>query len=200
MKKSNFKKIATRIFMLLITAFIIYSIYIQIQYRQHINSSLDRNYTLISHISDNGKNVADNLNEFVQLTNEHEAINEDIKKELFNNWKIVMGESKVIFNNVSSISLLHTGDNKADWSLLQYSLFGIDFFIFEMTNKFLENQSYEISNEEEEKLEAVITIYRTLHLESENKSFNLDNILQSINEPMKIIDDNYEIALKQLGR
>lgn len=199
MNKANLKKNITRFLVLFIGVFIIYSIYIHLEYRQYINQSLDRNYQQLSLISVTGDNLANKLKEFVLLSIEQEEIS-DLKRELYNNWRIVNGESKSIFSYISAISTLHMGDEASDWSLLQYSLFRVDGFIYEMTNKFLEHHSYAISSEENEKMEAVITIYRTIGAEAENESVDLETILQSIKEPMLVIDDNYSGTLERIGR
>jgi hypothetical protein len=68
-----------------------------------------------------------------------------------------------------------------------------------MTNKFLEQHSYAISSEEKKKMEAVITIYKTIHAESEDESVDLEIILQSIKEPMLVIDDYYQSILERIG-
>lgn len=184
---------------LFVGVFIIYSIYIHIEYRHYISQSLDRNYQYLSSISVIGDNLANRLEKFVQLPIEKEEISE-VKRELYDNWRIVNGENKSIFFYLSVISTLHTGDEASDWSLLQYSLFRVDTFIYGMTNKFLEHNSYAISSEENEKMLAVITIYKTIRAQTENKSADLEIILQSIKEPMLVIDEYYPSILEQMGR
>ena len=198
MNKAKLKKYIARFLGLFIGVYIIYSIYIHLEYRHYINQSLDRNYQYLSLISGKGNNLANRLSEFVHLPIEQEEISEDVKSELYNNWRIVNGESKSIFSYLSAISTLHTGDNQSEWSLLQYSLFRVDEFIFGMTNKFLEHHSYAINSEEKEKMEAVITIYRTLRAETEKESVDLELILQSIKESMLIIDNYYQDILDQM--
>lgn len=184
---------------LFVGVFIIYSIYIHIEYRHYISQSLDRNYQNLSTISVTGDNLANRLEKFVHLPIEQEEISE-IKKELYNNWRIVNGESKSIYSYLSTISTLHMGDEASDWSLQLYSLYRVDSFIYGMTNKFLEHSSYAISGEENEKMLAVITIYKTIRAQTENKSADLEIILQSIKEPMLVIDEYYPSILEQMGR
>lgn len=184
---------------LFVGVFIIYSIYIHIEYRHYISQSLDRNYQNLSTISVTGDNLANRLEKFVHLPIEQEEISE-IKKELYNNWRIVNGESKSIYSYLSTISTLHMGDEASDWSLQLYSLYRVDSFIYGMTNKFLEHSSYAISGEENEKMLAVITIYKTIRAETDNKSVDLKNILQSIKDPMLVIDENYPSILERMGR
>ncbi|MEF2248369.1 hypothetical protein [Paenibacillus sp. IITD108] len=143
--------------------------------------------------------MANRLEKFVQLPIEKEEISV-VKRGLYDNWRIVNGENKSIFFYLSVISTLHTGDEASDWSLLQYSLFRVDTFIYGMTNKFLEHNSYAISSEENEKMLAVITIYKTIRAQTENKSADLEIILQSIKEPMLVIDEYYPSILEQMGR
>ncbi|OUS69573.1 hypothetical protein B1748_30880 [Paenibacillus sp. MY03] len=199
MHKAHLKKNITRFFVLFIGVFIIYSIYIHLEYRQNLNQIQDRNDQIFSFISVAGNNLANRLTEFVQLPIEQENSSE-VKKELYNNWRIVRGESKSIHSELQAISTVHMRKEASDWSLLQYSLFRVDGFIDGMTNKFLEQHSYAISSEEKKKMEAVITIYKTIHAESEDELVDLENILLSIKEPMLVIDDYYQITLERVGR
>ncbi|URN93002.1 MAG: hypothetical protein NAG76_14255 [Candidatus Pristimantibacillus lignocellulolyticus] len=199
MNKENLKKNITKLLVLFVGIFIIYSIYIHLEYRQYINQSKDRNYQYLSHISATGDNLANKLKEFIKLPIEQEE-NSELKREFYDNWRIVNGESKSIYSYISTISTLHMGDEAADWDLLQYSLIRVDSFIYGLTNKFLEHYSYATSSEENEKMEAVITIYRTIRAETENESVDLEIILQSIKEPMLVIDDNYPGILERMDR
>ena len=67
-----------------------------------------------------------------------------------------------------------------------------------MTDKFLENQSYRMSKEETERMEAVITVYRSFSEELEKESVNIERLLESIKEPMLVIDDYYADALEKV--
>lgn len=188
------------ILVVLVGAFIIYSIYIHFEYKRSIHQGQNHNAYYLSIISVHGKNLADRLEEFVDHSLiEDEAISEDVKEHLYNNWRIVNGESKSIYSFLGQFSTLHVKDDEAsDWSLLRYSLLRIDGFIDSMTNKFLKQHSYAVNNEEKEKMEAVISIYRTIYEETEKEDVNLKNILQSIKEPMLIIDDLYLNTLEHL--
>jgi hypothetical protein len=199
MYKANFKKYLNRFLILLIGVFFIYSIYVQLEYRHYVSQSIDRNYDNLSIISVKGNNLANRLEEFVHLTIEKEE-NSGVKSELYNNWRIVNGESRSIHSYLFAISTIHMGDVSSDWDLLQYSLFRVDEFISGMTNKFLENHSYAISSEEKEIMEAVITVFRTISEEKDNELVDIEVILQSIKEPMLIIDDNYSGTLERIGR
>lgn len=190
MNKANLKKYLNRYFILLIGVFVIYSIYIHLEYRQYVNQSIDRNNDILSIISVKGNNLANRLEEFVAIEE-----NSEVKSELYNNWRIVNGESRSIHSYLFAISTIHMGDVASDWDLLQYSLFRVDEFISGMTNNFLEHQSYDISSEEKEKMEAVIIVFRTI-----SKEKGIEVILQSIKEPMLIIDDNYSGTLERIGR
>ncbi|WP_332635068.1 hypothetical protein [Halalkalibacter flavus] len=199
MYKANLKKYLNRFLILLIGVFFIYSIYVQLEYRHYVSQSIDRNYDNLSIISVKGNNLANRLEEFVHLTIEKEE-NSGVKSELYNNWRIVNGESRSIHSYLFAISTIHMGDVSSDWDLLQYSLFRVDEFISGMTNKFLENHSYAISSEEKEIMEAVITVFRTISEEKDNELVDIEVILQSIKEPMLIIDDNYSGTLERIGR
>lgn len=61
MNKENLKKNITKLLVLFVGIFIIYSIYIHLEYRQYINQSKDRNYQYLSHISATGDNLANKL-------------------------------------------------------------------------------------------------------------------------------------------
>jgi hypothetical protein len=198
MNKANLKKYLNRFLILLIGVFVIYSIYVHLEYRHYVNQSIDRNYDNLSVISVTGNNMANRLEEFVHLTIEQE-VNSKVKSELYNNWRIVNGESRSIHSYLFAISTLHMGDEASDWDLLQYSLFRVDEFIYGMTNKFLEHHSYDISREEKEKLEAVIAVFRTINEEKDKELVDIEIILQSIKEPMLIIDHNYLDTLEGIG-
>jgi hypothetical protein len=196
MYKANLKKYLNRFLFLLIGVFVIYSFYVQIEYRHYVKQSIDRNYDNLSIITVKGNNLAKRLEEFVNLTEG----NSEVKSDLYNNWRIVKGESRSIHSYLFAINTIHMGDASSDWDLMQYSLFRVDGFISGMTNKFLENHSYAISNEEKEKMKAVITVFRTISEEIDNELIDMKSILQSIKEPMLIIDDNYSNTLERIGR
>ena len=143
--------------------------------------------------------MANRLGEFVDLTTEKEDNNE-VKNDLYDSWRIVNVENSSIHSYLFAISTIHMGDTASDWDLLQYSLFRVNGFIFGMTNKFLENHSYAISSEEKEKMDAVITVFSTISEEKGNELVNIEGILQSIKEPMLIIDDNYSGTLERIGK
>ncbi len=199
MDKANLKKYLNRFLILLMGVFVIYSMYVQLEYKHYVNQSIDRNYDNLSIISVKGSNLANRLKEFVHLTSEKEE-KRDVKSDLYNNWRIVDGESRSIHSYLFAISTIHMGDASSYWDLLQYSLFRVDEFISGMTNKFLENHSYAISSEEKEKMEAVITVFSTIGEESDNKLVDIEGILHSIREPMLIIDSNYSETLERIGR
>jgi hypothetical protein len=200
MNKANLKKYLNRFLILLIGVYVIYSIYVHLDYRHYVNQSINRNYDNLSIISFTGNNLANRLEEFVHLTIEKEE-NSEVNSELYNNWRIVNEESKSIHSYLFAISTLHMGDEASDWDLLQYSLFRVDEFIHGMTNKFLEHHSYDISSEEKVKMEAIIAVYSTISEEIEEKELvDIEIILQSIKEPMLIIDDNYSGTLEGIGR
>ncbi|WP_332633150.1 hypothetical protein, partial [Halalkalibacter flavus] len=199
MYKANLKKYLNRFLILLIGVFLIYSIYVQLEYRHYVNQSIDRNYDHLSIIAVKGNNLADRLDEFIHLPIEKEEFSE-VKSELYNSWKVVNGESKSIHSYLYAISTLHMGDEASDWELLQFSLFRVEEFIYGMTLKFLEHHSYTISSKEKEKMEAVIKVYRIINEETENDLVDVEIILQSIKEPLLVIDDNYSGTLERLGR
>lgn len=199
MNKPKLKKLLNRFLIVIVGVFVIYSIYVQLEYKHYVNQSVDRNYESLSIITVQGSNMAKRLGEFVDLTTEKEENNE-VKNELYNSWSIVNGENRSIQSYLFAISTIHMGDTSSDWDLLQYSLFRVDEFISGMTNKFLKNHSYAISSEEKEKMDAVITVFSTISEEKGNELVNIEGILESIKEPMLIIDDNYSDTLERIGR
>jgi hypothetical protein len=142
-----------------------------------------------------GDNSAHWLEEFVQIPIEKE---DEWKDELYNSWEVVNGESRSINSYLSAMSVFDMGEDVPDWNLLQYSLFRVDGFINGMTDKFLENQSYRMSKEETERIEAVITVYSSVSEELEKESVNVERLLESIKEPMLVIDDYYADALEKV--
>lgn len=199
MSKTTSKKYFKKLLILLLVVFIIYSIYIHLEHRNYINQSIDRNYDHLWSISHKGSNLADRLEDFIQLPIEKEEMSE-VKSELYNNWRVVNGESRSIHSHLFAISTLQMGGSASDWDLLRYSLFRVDEFLYFTTLKFLEHQSYVISSEEKEKMEAVIAVFRTISEENDNELVDIEIILQSIKEPMLIIDDNYSGTLERIGR
>ncbi|GAE93637.1 hypothetical protein JCM21714_2737 [Gracilibacillus boraciitolerans JCM 21714] len=196
MNKKNWKKYLKIFFILIIGAFILYSMYIQLEYRGYIKQERERNYQSLKIISDHGNNLAGRLEEFVHLPTEED----EVESELYNNWRIVNGESRSIHLYLSTISTTHAGDEASDWDLLQFSLFRVDGFISGMTNKFLEDHSYPRSAQENEKMEAIISLYRTISEEIEKDTIDIESLLQAIKEDMLIIDDNYSGILERMGR
>jgi hypothetical protein len=195
MKKTNAKKYFKRmLFILLVSAFV-YSIYINLGYRHFIKQSQERNYAHLRSIAAVGDNSAHWLEEFVQIPIEKE---DEWKDELYNSWRVVNGESRSINSYLSAMSVFDMGEDAPDWNLLQYSLFRVDGFINGMTDKFLENQSYRMSKEETERIEAVITVYSSVSEELEKESVNVERLLESIKEPMLVIDDYYADALEKV--
>lgn len=199
MSKADLKKYIKRVIFLAIGVYIIYSIYIHLEYRHYIKQSIDRNYDSLDFISVKGNNLANRLEEFIQLPVEKEEFS-DVKSEFDKNWRIVNGESKNIHSYLFTIRTKYMGDAASDWDLLQFSLLRVDEFINGMTNKFLENHSCSISDEEKEKMEAVIEVFRIISEEKDNEFVNIEDILKSIKEPMLIINENYSDVLERLGR
>ncbi|MCC3648934.1 MULTISPECIES: hypothetical protein [Bacillaceae] len=197
MKKRNTKKYLKRIIITLLLSYFVYSTFINLGYRNHINQSQERNYQHLQAISAIGDNLAHRLEEFTRIPIEQE---DERNAELFDTWRVVSSESRSIYSYLSGMSTLHMEDEADDWNLLQYSLFRVDMFIDGMTNKFLENRSYQISDEEKEKMDAVISVYRNVSKEAEKESVNIERLLESIQEPMLIIDNYYSDALEKSDR
>ncbi|MGY6208948.1 hypothetical protein ACXEO8_03075 [Cytobacillus firmus] len=197
MKKRNTKKYLKRIIITLLLSYFVYSTFINLGYRNHINQSQERNYQHLQAISAIGDNLAHRLEEFTRIPIEQE---DERNAELFDTWRVVSSESRSIYSYLSGMSTLHMEDEADDWNLLQYSLFRVDMFIDGMTNKFLENRSYQISDEEKEKMDAVISVYRNVSKEAEKESVNIERLLESIQESMLIIDNYYSDALEKSDR
>lgn len=88
------------------------------------------------------------------------------------------------------------GELAPKWSLLQYSLFRVDVLLDVLTMKFLEQGSYVVDAEEMEKLQAAVTIYKTIHEEMEKKSDHPELVIDELKELMLLIDPNYKHALE----
>ncbi|WP_242069078.1 hypothetical protein [Cytobacillus firmus] len=162
-----------------------------------MKQSQERNYQHLRAISAIGDNLAHRLDEFTRIPIEQE---DEKKAELFGSWRVVSSESRSIYSYLSRMSTLHMEDEIDDWNLLQYSLFRVDMFIDGMTIKFLENRSYRISDEEKEKMDAVISVYRNVSKEAEKESVDIERLLESIQEPMLIINNYYSDALEKTYR
>lgn len=197
MKKRNTKKYLKRIIITLLLSYFVYSTFINLGYRNHINQSQERNYQHLQAISAIGDNLAHRLEEFTRIPIEQE---DERNAELFDTWRVVSSESRSIYSYLSGMSTLHMEDEIDEWNLLQYSLSRVDMFIDGMTSKFLENQSYRISDEEKEKMDAIISVYRNVSIEAEKESVDIERLLASIQEPMLIIDNYYSDALEKTDR
>ncbi|SHM44930.1 hypothetical protein [Gracilibacillus kekensis] len=197
MNKVYFKIYLKRLFILLIGVFLLYSIYIHLEYSGYLKQEREGNYQSLKIISDKGSNLADKLEEFVFMSSARENVEES---ELNNTWKVINGESKSIHSYLYTISTVHTEEEASDWDLLQFSLFRVDDFIAGKTNQFLGDRSYSITTQEKEKMKAIISIYRTISEETKQNPINLENILRSIKEDMLVIDDNYPGILERMGR
>lgn len=76
MNKPKLKKLLNRFLIVIVGVFVIYSIYVQLEYKHYVNQSVDRNYESLSIITVQGSNLAKRLGEFVDLTTEKEENNE----------------------------------------------------------------------------------------------------------------------------
>jgi hypothetical protein len=196
-KKRNTKKYLKRIIITLLVFYFVYSTFLVLDYKNHMKQSQERNYQHLQAISAIGDNLAHRLEEFTRIPIEQEN---EKNAELFDSWRVVNSESRSIYSYLSGMSTIHMGDEKDDWDLLQYSLFRVDMFIDGMTNKFLRNRSYWMSDEEKEKMDAVITVYRNVSKEAEKESVEIERLLESIQEPMLVIDNYYTDALEKADR
>jgi hypothetical protein len=178
-------------------SYFVYSTFLVLDYKNHMKQSQERNYQHLQAISAIGDNLAHRLEEFTRIPIEQEN---EKNAELFDSWRVVNSESRSIYSYLSGMSTIHMGDEKDDWDLLQYSLFRVDMFIDGMTNKFLRNRSYWMSDEEKEKMDAVITVYRNVSKEAEKESVEIERLLESIQEPMLVIDNYYTDALEKADR
>lgn len=197
MTKRNTKKYLKRIIVTLLFSYFVYSTFLVLDYKNHMKQSQERNYQHLRAISAIGDNLAHRLEEFTRIPIEQEN---EKKEKLFDSWRVVSSDSRSIYSYLSRISTLHMEDEMDDWNLLQYSLFRVDMFIDGMTIKFLENRSYRISDEEKEKMDAVISVYRNVRKEAEKESVDIERLLESIQEPMLIIDNYYSDALEKTDR
>ncbi|WP_163580564.1 hypothetical protein [Gracilibacillus saliphilus] len=198
--KKNWKKLVRRFLLLLIGIYMLYSLYTHLEYRHYIKQSIEGNYQYLEIISEKGDNLADWIEEFANLKMENQE-NSEVDSELFYAWRVVKGESKSIHSYLYAISTLHTDEEESSaWDLLKFSLIRTDEFITQLTNKFLENHSYAINSEDQEKIEAVITVYRTINEEVEGESINLEKILEDIEKPMNVIYDDYPGILERTGK
>ncbi|WP_430787274.1 hypothetical protein VBD025_16020 [Virgibacillus flavescens] len=189
MAKSKVKKSVKYIFLIIIVAFITFTICKQLEYSHLERQTQNRNQDYLSVISVKGENLADRLEEFVNL--QKDIKNSEIKIDLDNSWRIVSGETSSINIYLGGISTIHLRDETPGWDILQYSLFHVDDAIYSMTIKFLENQSYSISSEEKDKLEAIVEVYRIIHQNTDDNTGNVEKILNEIKEPMSVIDNHY---------
>ena len=143
-----------------------------------------------------GENIAGRLEEF--LDHSHGVENEEDRAILFNSWRIVQGESRSVNSELARMSPYEMGGFETKWSLLQYSLIRIDYFLYGLNLDLLETRSYSIDDEEREKLKAIITVYQKIHKAVNSENVNSVLVIDSLTEEMKIIDDYYETTLKQL--
>lgn len=160
----------------------------------YINQQQSQNQSDLSTISVIGKNLAERLEEFLSYSHESD------KKELFNAWRIVIGENHSIHFTLAGISPHSMKEQKSEWELLQYSLLRIDGFLNSLNNKFLEQGSYALNKEEIEQLKAVSTIYKRIYEEVKKESDNPALIIDSLSKEMMIIDPYYSGTLEMINK
>lgn len=197
MDRFNWKKYLFIILVLVLGISIFYNINSYLNNKKKFSKIREINNINFLTLTTFGNQMANKLEKFVDVTNQKET--SEIKSKLDDLWRIVIEQNNSFTNGVlMSISTQHVGDEARDWGLLQYSLIQVDEFLLSMTIKFLEQGSYTISFEEREILDAIISVYRIFGQVMENDTINLKDVLQSIQEPMIVIDHNYKDMLDRI--
>lgn len=162
---------------------------------RHLNK---QNNDHLSNITFYSENLNAQLERFLEQSS---YINDEENKDiLYDLWRIVEGERGSIRDH--SISIIHYNAEKelrTEWSLMQYSLIRVDAFLKRLTLKFLKQGNYVINGEEEEQLRAVIDIFSKLQ-ESVQDNEKPVLIIDSLTEPMMLIDPNYITTLERLDK
>lgn len=192
-KKRTIKNLVLLVLIMSVT----YNFYMYLKYNNTMHQKQSQNQTDLKTISANGNNLAERLEDF--LDNSDRVDSEEIQGVLFNSWRIVISESQSIHFFLGRVSPQDMKQFDRKWSLLQYSLIRIDEFLLGLNIKFLDQGNYSVNNEETEKIKAVVTIYRKIHEEINNKSDNPVLVIDALTEQMKIIDQYYPATLETIG-
>lgn len=173
---------------------LILNFYLYHKHYFYINQQQSQNQTNLWAISVSGKNLAERLEEFLGYSHESD------QKELFNSWRVVIGENHSIHFILAGMSPQSMDEQKSKWELLQYSLLRVDGFLNSLSNKFLEQGSYAINKEEKEQLKAVSTIYSKIYEEVKNESDKPAHVIDSLSKEMMIIDPYYSSTLEMINK
>lgn len=188
------KPIIRNLLLTLLVLSIGFNLYMHQIYNNHIHQKQRQNRTDLWAISSSGGNLADRLEQF--LVHSQGTNNEEMQKTVADSWRIVLGESQETHLYLGRLSPHYMKELKPQWSLLQHSLLRINHFLLNLNHNFLAQGSYSISNEEAEKLNAIVTIYKKLHEEVAKKSKKPELVIDSLTEQMMIIDPHYSRILE----
>ncbi|WP_053375302.1 hypothetical protein [Paenibacillus sp. FJAT-27812] len=173
-----------------------YNLFMHQKYKNVIIHDQENGEARLGLISDYGINLADNLEQFIK----HASGSEDneTKSKLDSFWRIVLGDNKSIILSIGPTSPLFLEDRAPKWGLLSYSFFRIDGVITNLNLLFLEKGSYALTDEDKEKLEAVISVFRKIHNEMDKAKYP-ELIIDSLTEEMMIIDPLYGKTLERIN-
>lgn len=175
---------------------VIVNVYLLIKTNDNLNSRQNQNQSSIWAISVSGENLAKNLKEFLNYSQEAEPM--EVQAKLFNSWRIVQGESRNIHYYLGAMNPQYMKEHQNKWSLLQYSLLKVDSFLHDLNMKFLDKGIYSMNNKEFLKLKTVTSVYEKIHEEVKKDSVHPELVIDLLTEEMLILDDYYPETLKKL--
>jgi hypothetical protein len=181
---------------ILVVVSMAYNLIMHQKYKHFIIENQENSESKLAIISDYGKNLADNLEQFITYTSGEE--NHETKSKLDSTWRIVFGESKNIILSTGLTFPPFMEERAPNWGLLNYSFFRIDGLLTNLNFIFLEKGSYFLTDEDKKKVEAVISVFRTIHNDMDKAKYP-ELIIDSLTEEMMIIDPLYSTTLERIN-
>jgi len=170
-----------------------------IENKHDLNQKRELNVRDLKTISDIGENLSTRLDQFLNYRNGIEVQDQkELHLLLTDSWRVVLGESINIRDYLARISPYHMKSLESKWSLLQFSLFRTNDFLRHLNIKFLEQGSYDLTDEEIDQLRAVVEVYRKIYEEVESESISPVLVIDELTEQMMMIDPNYALVLERL--
>ena len=192
-------KLKGRLLIVLLAISIMFNFMFYIEHKHEINQKREHNERDLETISTIGENLATRLDQFLNDMNGSEDHDqEELHLLLTDSWRVVLGESVNTRDYLARISPHHMESLESKWSLLQLSLFRTSDFLRHLNTKFLEQGTYDITDEEIEQLKAVVEVYRKIYEEVESESVNPVLVIDELTEPMMLIDPSYALVLDRL--
>ncbi|WP_079477591.1 hypothetical protein [Halobacillus salinus] len=195
MKRSRAYSLLKKGLPFLTIVFLVYGIYVHMQYQQLHNRLHDPNQDRLGMVIHISENLTANLEEFIKLQNYRDQ--PKVKEDMDQAWRMVMGQKESIDSNLNGMIVGQT-DEQSNLNLLRHSLVNVNRTLIHMTEKFLEQQSYALKQEEKQKLIAVLNVYERMQEYRYDEVIHVYQLLQSIKGPIHQLDPHTADMLKEV--